>query len=140
MAVYATVDEMIARFGEREMIELSDRLEPFAHVVSRPVVEAALADASAEIDGYVQARFPLPLSPAPRLLVRICCDLARKFLYRDRPPEAVTTDADTARRQLLQISRGELALEGAAGTPAATDDVRRAGPARVFTAETLVGF
>jgi phage gp36-like protein len=139
MAVYATVEDMVERFGESELIQLSDRLEPYARVVVRPVVDAALADASAEIEGYVQSRYPLPLSSTPRVLTRICCDLARKHLHRDRPTDAVAKDAESARQQLRAIARGELALEGTAGAPAPAADVRRSGPDRVFSSDTLAG-
>lgn len=140
MAAYASVSDMIDRWGPRELTELTDREPPYAGEIVTAVVQGALDDASAEIDGYVQARYPLPLSPVPPLLKRIACDLARKHLHRDRPTEAVTADAETARRQLLQIARGEIALEQASGSPAASDDARAVGPARAFTADTLAGF
>lgn len=140
MAVYATVADMLERIGEPELIQLSDRTPPYTGAIVSETVQAALDDAAAEIDGFVQARYPLPLSPVPTLLIRIGCDLARKHLHRDRPTEAVKADADTARRQLQQIARGEISLQQASGSPAASDDARATGPARVFTADTLAGF
>ena len=33
-----------------------------------PLIEAAIADADAEIDGYLAKRYTVPISPAPRVL------------------------------------------------------------------------
>ena len=34
-----------------------------------PLIEAAIADADAEIDGYLAKRYTVPISPAPRVLL-----------------------------------------------------------------------
>ena len=70
---YATQAEMQSRFGE-------DELGTF----DASTVEAALGDATVEMDGYLGGRYTLPLDETTAespLLVRICCDLARYFCW-----------------------------------------------------------
>ena len=84
---YATLQDMIDRFGERELGQIAQGVA--LEVIDADRVERALADASAEIDGYVGTRYPLPLAPVPALLTRAACDVARNRLYADAAPPAV---------------------------------------------------
>ena len=49
--MYAGVQDMVARFGDLEVLQLSDRQQQ--GVIDTAVVETALADATAEIDAYL---------------------------------------------------------------------------------------
>ena len=71
---YANVNDMIARFGEDTMIQLTDQKR--TGTVDHKVAELALADATAEINGYL-GRYPLPFKEIPPILTRLCCDIAR---------------------------------------------------------------
>ncbi|MBA4709570.1 gp436 family protein [Aquitalea aquatica] len=72
---YATQDDMTARFGMREVVALTDR--SLHGVIDAAVLQAALVDASAEIDGYLAARYAVPLAGPPRIICGYCCDIAR---------------------------------------------------------------
>ena len=72
--MYAAVQDMVARFGDLEVLQLSDRDR--RGVIDTAVVETALADATAEIDAYL-GRFKQPLADRPPILTRLCCDIAR---------------------------------------------------------------
>lgn len=72
---YATQSDITALFGEREVIALSDRDN--LGVVDVGVLQGALDDASAEIDGYLVGRYVTPLSAFSRMIVTYCCDIAR---------------------------------------------------------------
>ncbi|AOJ13154.1 MULTISPECIES: gp436 family protein [Burkholderia] len=72
---YATSDDMVRRFGETEMIEISDRDQIGA--VDVAVAGNALDDASAEIDTYLAGRYTLPFMGTPRFIAGLCCDIAR---------------------------------------------------------------
>ncbi|CAB3764122.1 gp436 family protein [Paraburkholderia humisilvae] len=84
--MYATVDIMTARFGQREVLALSDR--DSTGEVNATVLANALDDAASEIDTYLAGRYALPLDPAPKMLTGICCDIAR---YRLCGGETVMT-------------------------------------------------
>ena len=66
---YATLADMQNRFSEAELIDLSDRSG--AGVMDSAVIDAALNDAKATIDGYLAARNPLPLATEPDELNRV---------------------------------------------------------------------
>ena len=71
---YATVKDMVARFSELEVIQLTDRNQD--GLIDEDVAAVALADATAEIDAYL-GRFKRPFADVPPILKRLCCDIAR---------------------------------------------------------------
>lgn len=96
---YATVQDLIDRFGERELIELTDPQD--LAVVNAARVAQKIDDAQALADGYLARVYALPLTGcvkpvgvgatelvAPPQLTRIVADIARYYLYDDLAPEA----------------------------------------------------
>ena len=71
---YAMVKDMVARFSELEVIQLTDRNQD--GLIDEDVAAVALADATAEIDAYL-GRFKRPFTDVPPILKRLCCDIAR---------------------------------------------------------------
>ncbi|MCX8016394.1 MAG: DUF1320 family protein [Rhodocyclaceae bacterium] len=140
---YATVDDLIARYGEAEVIQRTDRAN--AGVVDADVAQRALDDAAAEIDGYLAARYALPLPTVPATLVRLACAIARYRLWEDVASERVRQDYEDARRLLEAISRGAVSL----GLPAALPPdqkpglslaAAKSGPAPVFGPDQMGGY
>ncbi len=72
---YATVADFVLRVGELQAIELTDR--DGVGEINEQVLELGLADSSSQMDGYLSARYALPLLSVPQNLVRLCCDLTR---------------------------------------------------------------
>lgn len=137
---YATQQDMIDRFGEEELVQLTDRAQ--AGVIDATVLAQALSDANAEIDGYLVGRYTLPLPSVPIALTRIACDLARYYLYDNRATEQVTTRAEEVRAFLMSIAQGKvsLGLDTLSKPATASDGPQTSGPARVFTTDTLEDF
>jgi len=123
---YATVDDMIMRYGQQELIELTD-LDNIPPVdVDSTRISLKLADASAFVDGYVGQVYRLPLrgcrKPAaaagaipeyahPPVLVRLVCDIARFYLYDDLAPEnEVYRRYQAALKELDNIATGRTQL------------------------------
>ena len=73
--MYATVKDFVLRIGEFQAIQLTDRDRE--GVVNESVLTIALSDSTSQIDGYLSARYRLPLPTIPQNLTRICCDLTR---------------------------------------------------------------
>ncbi len=102
---YATVADMVGRYGERELVALTDR--DGTNELGMALLNRALDDAVAYVDGFVGKVYKLPLlgcaKPvtvvgvaavqlvAPPVLTRITCDLARYYLYTDLPDEHEVT-------------------------------------------------
>lgn len=112
---YATQSDLAARFGEAELIQQTDLTGTGA--VNSQAIADALTDASALIDGYVSARYSLPLAVVPGLLVGVCCDLARYALYIEAVPPIVQQRRDQAIATLRDISLGKLRLEVGGDAP-----------------------
>ncbi len=162
--VYATVDDLIDRFGEAEMIGLTD---PDNTAVQSARAQRKLDDAHALANGYVGMAYRLPLAgcakPAPQpgnpqavetvappLLARLVCDIARYYLYDDKSTEEVLKRYEQAKQELLHISQGKATLAcpwgGVAGEPLSADPQAGGGevgysfPQRQMTDDTLRGF
>ena len=162
--VYATVSDLIDRFGEPEMIGLTD---PDNTSVQSDRAQRKLDDAHALANSYVGMAYRLPLAgcakPAPQpgnpqavecvappLLTRLVCDIARYYLYDDKCTDEVLKRYEQAKQELLHISQGKATLAcpwgGVAGDPLSADpqaggcEVGYSFPARQMTDETLRGF
>lgn len=123
--MYATVQDMSDRFGEPEMIQLTD-----PEIVSVQVAKAqrAIDDAQAFADAFVGRAYRLPLPGCPKptplpgdvgavtyvpppQLTRIVCDVARYYLYTALAPEhEVYLRYKAAERELQAIADGKAVL------------------------------
>ena len=135
---YLTTQEYLDLYGEVETIRITD--ETKSGNVDLTKLGDAIDAASALSDSYLGARYPVPLSvPYPEIVKSIVAPLARELLNRNRPPQAVTDQANLARSQLKDLSAGRAVITVAAGaTPIeenATAVAATAGDARrrVFT-------
>lgn len=105
--MYATANDFILRVGELQAIELTDR--NMRGEVNRAVLEMALADSSSQIDGYLAARYRLPLPSIPQNLTRLCCDLAR---YRLASMSSVAITDEIIERYKLSLKELEWLASG----------------------------
>lgn len=67
-----------------------------------PLIEAAIADADAEIDGYLAKRYTVPISPAPRVLNKFSKDIAVYNLF-----SRIGIDESTDKDLSQPIQRGD---------------------------------
>ncbi|TBV76875.1 gp436 family protein [Pseudoxanthomonas winnipegensis] len=137
---YATRDDLVSRFGETEVAQLSDRAN--TGQINEAVVADKLADAEAEIDAYLGGRFKLPLQVVPEVLKRVACDIARYHLQDDRATEDVVRRYKDAITFLQLIVKGTVSIgaDPLGQTPAASDLPDFAGGERTFDARSLKDF
>jgi phage gp36-like protein len=81
---YAGATDMQARYPNRDLVQLTNE-DPTQSMVNTSFLSTFLADASDEIDAYLEARFALPLSDPPAILTRLCCEIAMYHLNALRP-------------------------------------------------------
>lgn len=108
------LQDLIDRFGETEIINLSDhdRLE----VINETVVNQAINDATAEVIGYlnptglivggVYAHTP------PKSLILKTCDIARYYLYENGVTDIVEKRYKQAIDWLLLVQKNPIMLTG----------------------------
>ncbi len=133
--MYASVANMVARFGELEVIQVSDRDR--TGDIDHAVVNVALSDASLEIDGYL-SRYNPPISPTPPVLVRVACEIAHYRLLGIN--NTLLTDEIIKRydRNILwlkDVKSGKAALNGVVNDNDGKDD---SGDAVQFNSGTRV--
>lgn len=136
---YTSLPLLTDRFGVDELIQRTDKAAPYTGAVVEPVLDRAIADADAEIDGYVGTRYTLPLpEPVPAVLVPIACDITRYRLYDDAVPEVVRQRYEDAISRLKDIAAGRLSLgiDPAAVAPVA-GTVKVRSRDRLFSDELL---
>jgi phage gp36-like protein len=110
---YLTVQDYVRRYGEQETATFTNetRVGPgVVGTVDEPKVEEAINDATDVVNGYVMTRYALPLPSTPRLVASWVAQLAREFLSRRKPSDAITDAADRVRSQLKDLAARKIDL------------------------------
>ena len=153
---YATVNDLIRRFGAAEIAQRSDRAKPrkltepllvdaaagadlsgysseqqAAAAAAIDVLQTALADADDTINAHISPRFTLPISPVPAILARVACNLARRYLYDDQVTDLIKAAYDDDMKLLCAVRDGKAAL----GVDGATNEA----PVSTAGAELVTG-
>lgn len=139
---YTSLSALTARFGERLLIELTDRAEVATGVVDVPVIDAAIADTDALIDGHVARRYTLPMATVPPLIASLALDIAIYKLHVYEPGEKIEADYKAAMKSLEGISRGDIRLPiaGAEAPGSGSSGARVTDRDRPMTADNLKSF
>lgn len=105
---WATVADMLERFNREDNPELDQLTAAPDDPADQDMIQAALDEAAAMIDGYVAGQ---ALSDADNAnLRRIQCNMARWTLYRDKAPERVEQLYKADMEQLRAISKREIGI------------------------------
>lgn len=139
---YATQDQLINRFGEAFLVDLTDRAEVATGAIGADVVARALADTQAMIDGYLAVRYALPLAEVPPLITDLALNIAIYKLHVYEPNQKIRADYDDALRQLREVASGaiRLPIDDAEPTDAGGSGVRVTDRERPMTEDNLKGF
>ena len=110
---YCTLADLVDRYGETEVLQLTDRNHD--GIADTQVLDPVFADVDALIDAHLASRYALPLSSVPRVLVRLACDLVREMLMmaggaRLDSESAEKRAADAARGILRDLSKGLVSI------------------------------
>jgi phage gp36-like protein len=152
---YAQPSDVISRYPNRDLVQLTNE-DPSQQTVNTAFLQTHLNDASVEIDSYLEARFSLPLTDAPAVLTRLCCDIALYRMQSLRPLhdlEDARKRYDDAVAMLTKVAKGELTLglandgvepadptSPAVATTNAGGDATGILPQRIFNRGNLKGF
>lgn len=139
---YATLDQLTKRFGERMLLQLTDRATPPAGAIGADVVARALADTDAVIDGYLAGRYRLPLAEVPPLLADLAQVIAIYKLHPRAPEKKIEDDYRDALAALGKIATGviRLPVEGIEPPSSGASGVQTVDRERPFTEANLKGF
>ena len=104
---YCTLQNLKDRYGETELIQLTDPAN--ASAIDTAVLNAAIADADAEINSYLTA-YTLPLATIPANFERLACDITRYYLYGTAVTELVQKRYDDAVSYLKLVAKDTIKL------------------------------
>jgi phage gp36-like protein len=106
---YCTKQNLLDRGWESDLLARTDKT--FSGAINDTILNQAISDAQATIDGYLASRYALPIATSVDLLTRIACDLVHFYLFDDaEPTEIIEKRYDVAIRQLEQIAKGNIEL------------------------------
>ena len=145
---YATVEDIINRYGENFLYTIADRDND--DTLDTTAVDSALSDASGLMNSYLSTRYTLPLVDFPDLLKRLCTDIAVYWLAEDGggTTEEKRQRYEDALQWLGRIANGKAELniidsDDESDTPAGTvasDGVLIQSNTRLFSRDKLGAF
>jgi phage gp36-like protein len=98
--MYATRDDMVKRYSLAEVSQLE------RYLTGSESVDAAIADAGSIIDGWIGAKYAVPLEYPPDNIKIFVCDIARYLLWKSKASEEVRRRYDDAMSYLKGVSKG----------------------------------
>lgn len=118
-----TLQDLIDRFGENELIQLSNERPSHDSVVDTAVIDRAISDAAGEVASYLLPAglvsvnqvgnvVYLPSAKVPAALLLKTCDIARFYLYENGIIEVVQTRYDNAIKWLDKVKKEPEMLTG----------------------------
>jgi len=133
---YCTEQDLIDRFGSDELLDATDRDRD--GVVDPTVLAQAIADADADIDRHLRARYVVPVEGAGEL-TRLACDLTRYYFWGIAAPEHVAERYKAALATLKDYAKGTITLDAELVTAAESGPRSPAvvAPSRIFTSTAL---
>lgn len=143
MPDYTDQTEMTERYGNEELVELTNLGDVSTGKVVAAVLSRAINDAEAFVNSYLRGRVDLPLTDVPQPIPKITSDIARYYLHGDIVTEIVQRNYEEALSWLKDVSSGRVnvALDSAETELAAVAGEATARvPGRTFTRDSLADF
>lgn len=139
---YVTQAQLTDRYGAELLLQLADRASPPAGVIDSGVLDRALADTGAVIDGYLAGRYVLPLATTPPLLTDLASAIAIYKLHIVSSEGKIADDYKDAVASLGRIATGviRLPVAGIEPTGSSAAGVEAIDRERDMTPENLRGF
>lgn len=127
-----TLQDLIERFGERELIQLTNEQPRHDSVIIESVIERAISDATSEAASYLMPAglvslnrlgevVYLPSPQVPEVLLLKTCDIARYYLYDNGTIDIVDKRYDAAIKWLDKVKKDPTMLTGPKSAAAIND-------------------
>lgn len=139
--MYCSQADILERISQEDLARLTDDTD--GQVIDESVVSRAIADADAEINGYVAVRHRVPLDPVPELIRKLSVELAIYHMYSRRvgAPEEWRTRYEDNQSQLKALSAGKMSLGvGDPDTPPVSPPADVQSRPRIHSRDSLEDF
>lgn len=107
---YCSESDLVSRFGEPELIRLTNPGVLGADEINSVRLAAAIERQSRLMDAFIGVKAQLPLPAVPPVLVGYCCDLVRSDLDNKREREEVKQRREEAMAFLKELAKGTATL------------------------------
>lgn len=142
---YATQQDIFERMPEYVVLDtVNDERSDLVLPASYERIDEAIGDADSLIDSYLGQRYTVPITPTPRLLTRISCDIAVYYLASRRgftsqgADEVILQAYQNAISWLKAVANGTASIPGVGGgTISSTIKPKIASQPRYFSRETM---
>ena len=110
-----------------------------------PIIEGAISDADGEIDGYLAKRYPLPLSPTPKVINKFSKDIAvynlfsRAGIDEGEKEKNYLNRYNTAVRFLENVAKGIIDIGVSDTTKKANAGFSASSSQRLFSRNSMKG-
>ncbi len=139
---YCIKDDILEQLDEDTLIQLTDDSD--AGVVDDTVIDRAIEDADAEINGYCGARYSIPFLPVPDRIRSLSVDIAVYNICsrRQGAPDHRKERYSNAIKFLEKVADGNVSLgeDDPDATPSDSNKPVISSSTRIFTREKLEGF
>lgn len=135
---YANKSTIIKRFGDKDLIELTDKNA--TGEINLDSLNNAIKDADAIVNSALQKQFETPINPTPHIIEMIANDIAFSRLFTRNRPEIINTMLSEALEKLEQISKGEISINDTYSSPTHKQKVSIDSQPRNFSKSILKQF
>lgn len=111
---YCSIEQIKSVIPEVQLVRLTVDVPESSSVIDTTIYDQCAEFADSLIDGYVRAKYTLPLKYIPEFLVQIAKDITAYRLYLRRPqelPEHIKENYKAAIELLKDIQKGDILLE-----------------------------
>ena len=136
--IYCTASDMVTQFTELEIAQLTDTSNQNPPAIDSVVLDQNIWIASSEIDARLKS-VGSPFSETSGILTKVCCDIARYYMYDDNMNEQVKVLYENAIKFLDRVVNGEAGLGFEAEQLTSTDTAQFDGGDNLFTRENRRG-
>ena len=112
MGSYATIESMIERFGNEDLVEITDTEVPYTGEINLTKLQVAINSANAEVDAYLSKQLHVPTVLASPFVQMMSCDIARYHvaLGNARVSERDEKRYELAVKNLKMVNDGKIGI------------------------------
>lgn len=112
MGSYATIEAMITRYGNEDLVEITDTEVPYTGEINNTKLQAAINSANGEVDAYLSKQLNVPTVLNSPFVQMMACDIARYHvtLGNSRVSERDEKRYELAVKNLKMVNEGKIGI------------------------------
>jgi len=106
-------------------------------------VNEVIADACEMVDSYCASRYPVPFDTVPKIIKKVCAEIAIYYLYSYSPqeiPSGWQKRHESTIKFLQSVADGKISLGFFQASERTVNEARVVGNPRLFTRQSMRGF